>query len=32
MAKEVSEVEAQPPVSLPSIFEIKDETTDTEMY
>jgi hypothetical protein len=32
VAKEVAEVEAQPPVSPPHIFEIEDEVTDTEMY
>jgi hypothetical protein len=32
VAKEVAEVEAQPPVSPSRIFEIEDEATDTEMY
>ncbi len=32
VAKEVVEAEAQPPISLPRIFEIEDEASDTEMY
>jgi hypothetical protein len=32
VAKEMAEAEAQPPVSLPCIFEIEYEAKNTEMY